>query len=135
MPVRYYPIILERGSEGLHATFPDLPGLIAFGETKVAVTANAEAGLALHIAGMIEDGVDIPEPSDIDQVPADPEVEEAGRLLVRGELPGRAVRVNVTFDEALLAAIDAEAKRRDTSRAGFLAAAARREIAQQGNTR
>lgn len=135
MPVRYYPIILEHGAEGFHATFPDFPGLIAFGDTKAALTANAETGLALHIAGMIEDAGEIPEPSDIDRVPADPEVEEAGRLLVRGELPGRAVRIDVTFDEALLAAIDAEAKRREISRAGFLAAAARREIAQRGDTR
>lgn len=88
MPARYYPIILEHGTEGFHATFPDFPGLIAFGDTKAALTANAEAGLALHIVGMIEDGDEIPEPSDIDQVPADPEVEEAGRLLVRGEIRG-----------------------------------------------
>lgn len=131
MPARYYPLILTAGSEGLHATFPDFPGLTAIGASKEAVLANAEAGLALHIAGMIEDNTDIPAPSDIDTVPADNAAPEAGRLLVRADLPGRAVRVNITFDEALLAAIDAEAKRRDTTRAGFLAAAARQELAKQ----
>lgn len=132
MSSRYYPIILERTEDGLNATFPDFPGLTAFGVNAADVVAHAETGLALHIAGMIEDGDNIPEPSDIDAAPVDEEAPpEAGRLLVRADLPGRAVRVNVTIDEALLAAIDAEAKLRDTSRSGFLAAAARRELAQR----
>lgn len=132
MAARYFPIILERTDDGLHATFPDFPGLTAFGATAADVVANAEAGLALHIAGMIEDGDAIPSPSDLDAVPVDQDAPpEAGRLLVRADLPGKAVRVNVTLDESLLAAIDAEARNRDTSRSGFLAAAARREIAQR----
>lgn len=127
----YYPIILERTDDGLHASFPDFPGCIAFGINKAAVAADAEAALALHLVGMVEDGATIPTPSDIDAVPTDPEVEEAGRLLVRAELPGKAVRITITFEESLLAAIDAEATRRDTTRAGFLAGLARRELAQQ----
>lgn len=130
MAVRYYPAILERTTDGLAVTFPDFPGCVTAGANAEAAAANAEAALALHIAGMSEDGDSIPLPTQLEQVPVDPEVEEAGRLMVRAELPGRAVRVNITIEEGLLAAIDAEAKRRDTSRSGFLAAAARREIGQ-----
>ncbi|AWK88576.1 type II toxin-antitoxin system HicB family antitoxin [Azospirillum thermophilum] len=130
MVAAYYPLILERTADGLHGSFPDVPGCIAFGASKAELVANAEAALALHFAGIVEDGDPIPAPSDLDAAAADPEVAEAGRLLVRAELPGKAVRINVTLEEGLLAAIDAEARRRDTSRSGFLAAAARRELAQ-----
>ena len=131
MPARYYVAILDRVSDGLTVTFPDFPGCVSGGATYEQTAAEAEAALALHIAGMLEDGDAIPQPTPMDQIDADPESgPEAGRLLVRAELPGRAVRVNITLDEGLLAAIDGEAKRRDTSRSGFLAAAARRELAQ-----
>lgn len=135
MGVRYYPAILERVENGLTVSFPDFRGCVAFGEDFESVAANAEAALSLHLAGMIEDGNNIPEPSRLEDIPADPEVSEAGRLLVRAELPGKAVRVNISLEEGLLAAIDAEAKRRDTSRSGFLAAAARRELVQQAASR
>jgi predicted RNase H-like HicB family nuclease len=131
MPVRYYPAILERTSSGLHASFPDFPGCTAFGETFEDAAASAESGLALHLAGMVEDGDSIPQPSPLDGPPVDPEAPEAGRLLVRVELPGRVVRVNITMDEGLLAAVDAAARQRETSRSGFLATAARRALTEE----
>jgi hypothetical protein len=54
---------------------------------------------------------------------ATPEVDEAARLLVPVELPGRAVRANVTIEEALLARIDAAAAARGMTRSAFLARA------------
>lgn len=76
-----------------------------------------EAALALHIAGMLEDGDDIPEPIPMDRIEEDPESgPKVGRPLVKAELSGKAVRVNITLDEGLLSAIDGEAKRRETSR-------------------
>jgi len=41
---------------------------------------------------------------------------------------GRSVRANVSFDAALLEAIDAAAKQRGLSRSAFLASAARGKI-------
>jgi hypothetical protein len=55
----------------------------------------------------------------------DPEVDEAARILVRGERPGKAVRVQITMDEGLVAAIDRVAG----NRSGFLADAARAALA------
>lgn len=130
MAVRYYPAIVERGPSGFGVFFPDFPGCVSAGETLENVARNAEEALGLHIAGMAEDGDPLPEPSVFDAVPVDPDVNEAARLMVRAELPGRSVRVNMTMDEGLLAAVDKEAKRRDMSRSGLLALAARRELAQ-----
>jgi hypothetical protein len=44
---------------------------------------------------------------------------------VRGERPGRSLRINVSLDEGLIAAIDRVAK----NRSGFLADAARAALA------
>lgn len=55
----------------------------------------------------------------------DADIEEAARILVRVALPGKSVRLNITLDEGLVAAIDRVAK----NRSGFLAEAARRELA------
>ncbi len=78
---------------------------------------------------MVEDGDPIPDPASLDRVSTDPEVREVARLLVRAELPGKAVRLNITLDEGLLAAVDRAARARGFTRSGFLAEAARRLLA------
>ncbi|UEM01772.1 type II toxin-antitoxin system HicB family antitoxin [Skermanella rosea] len=128
MSVRYFPAIVEQGSDGFYVSFPDVPGCVSHGATLEELAANAEAALALHLAESAEDGRDLPVPSALGDTPVDPDEPEVCRLLVRAELPGKSVRINISMDEGLLTAIDAEAKRRDTSRSGFLSAAARREL-------
>jgi predicted RNase H-like HicB family nuclease len=130
MAIRYYPAIIERSADGFFASFPDVPGCVAHARTSEDLAAVAESVLAMHLAGLAEDGEPIPEPSHVEDVPRDPEVSEVARLLVRAELPGKAVRVNISIEEGLLASLDAEVKRRQTTRSGFLAAAVRRELAQ-----
>ena len=51
--------------------------------------------------------------------------EVALRTLVRVELPGRAVRLSITMDEALAGAVDRAAAAQGFTRSGFLAEAAR----------
>lgn len=128
MAVRYYPAVLERVSDGFSVFFPDLPGLASAGDTTEDAAAKAEAALTLHIRGMLEDGEAIPEPTPLEAVERDPEVDEFARILVRAELPGRAVRVNMSIEEGLLAAIDATAQRMGKSRSAFVADAARTAI-------
>lgn len=125
MPVRYFPAIVEKAEEGFGAFFPDLPGCTSGGDTIEQAAANAEEALALHLAGMAEDRETIPAPTPFDRIERDPEVNEVARLLVRVEMPGRVVRVNITFDEGLLAATDAAAARLGQTRSGFLAEAVR----------
>ena len=54
--------------------------------------------------------------------------EVALRTLVRVELPGRAVRLSITMDEALAGAVDRAAAAQGFTRSGFLAEAARRML-------
>lgn len=124
----YYPAIIERDTEGFGVFFPDLPGCTSGGATIQDAAQQAEEALDMHLTGMVEDGEPLPEPSDIAAIVVDPDVDEAARLLVRGERPGRSVRVQVSIDEGLLARIDKVAK----NRSGFLADAARAALAARG---
>jgi hypothetical protein len=81
--------------------------------------------LQAHIDMATEHREAVPEPYSLDAIQADPDVVEAARILVRADPPGRAVRVNITLPEDLLAAVDRYATRTGYSRSGLLAQAAR----------
>jgi hypothetical protein len=85
---------------------------------------NAEEGLRGHLELLVEEGLEIPQPSERDAIKCDPEVSEAARILVRAEIPSsKAVRVNVMLPD-LLRRIDQRTK----NRSGFLAQAAERAL-------
>jgi predicted RNase H-like HicB family nuclease len=105
--------------------FPDLPRCTSAGDTATEAAINAEEALAGHLLVSEEYGDELGEPSEIDRIKVDPEVEEVARILVRGERKGKAVRINITLDEGLVAAIDKVAE----NRSGFLAEAARAALA------
>ncbi len=67
-------------------SFPDLPGCISAGTTLDDARAMAEEALALHLAGLMEDGEAIPDPSGLDVVMAD----EANRDGVAVFIPASA---------------------------------------------
>lgn len=128
MPMRYYPAVIERGLDGFGVFFPDFPGCVSAGDTTEEAAANAEAALAMHLGAMLRDKDPIPHPTPIERVERDPEVQEVARILVRAEIPGKVIRVNITMDEGLLSAADAAASRRGQTRSAFLAEAVRAAI-------
>lgn len=71
-----YPAIVERAETGFGVSFPDFPGCVAKGDTLDLALLNAESALALHVEGLLEDGATLPEPSAVDAVSLDPEVDE-----------------------------------------------------------
>ncbi len=58
-----YAIVIERAGANYSAYVPDLPGCVATGATQVEVEALLRGAIELHIAGMREDDLPIPEPS------------------------------------------------------------------------
>ena len=58
-----YPMIIERGERNYSAYFPDLPGCIATAKTLDELKQRMREALELHLRGMREDGLPIPEPS------------------------------------------------------------------------
>lgn len=125
MAIVVYPAIVERAAEGFSVYFPDLPGCTSAGRTEQEAFTNAEEALSGHLLVSAQNNEDVPAPSSLDDIPHDPEVDEVGRILVRAEKPGKSVRLNITLDECLVAAIDRVAR----NRSGFLAEAARVQLA------
>src|SRR5438552_11296528 len=97
MATACYTAILERAGKGFSIFFPDVPGCVSAGDTERETLENAEEALSFHFDEMVRAGEPIPPSSD--NIPRDPEVEEFCRALVRVELPGKAVRLNITMDE------------------------------------
>ncbi len=59
--MKKYLVIFEKASDNLSAYSPDLPGCIATGGTREEAKENIRAAIALHINGLREDGLPIPE--------------------------------------------------------------------------
>ncbi len=57
-----YVAILEPIGANFSAYLPDVPGCVATGRTREATRRNLTTALALHIAGLREDGLPVPEP-------------------------------------------------------------------------
>jgi predicted RNase H-like HicB family nuclease len=60
--MREYVVIFERGAKSWGAYVPDLPGCVAAGKTKEEAAELIRGAIKMHIEGMIEDGVPVPEP-------------------------------------------------------------------------
>lgn len=120
-----YPAIIERAGEGFSVFFPDLPGCTSYGATVTEAALNAEEALDGHLLVSAQHGDEVSDPSALEDIEQDPEVDEVARLLVRADKPGKSVRLNITMDEGLVAAIDRVAK----NRSGFLSEAARAALA------
>jgi predicted RNase H-like HicB family nuclease len=114
------------------ASFPDFPGATTVAGDLDALYRKAAEVLAFHVGGMAEDGDDIPTPRTLEALRGDPafRADSEGALigLVEADLPGKAVRVNVTIEEGLLRRIDQAAQASGESRSGFLAEAAKAQL-------
>lgn len=122
-----YPAQIEGGPKSFGAWFVDFPGCVSAGDTIADAIEGAHEALALHVSGMIEDGEPIPQPSS-------PTLEEGSVVvaMIGVTLPGKAIRINITMDEGLVAAIDRVA----SNRSSFLADAARTALsARNGGAR
>lgn len=131
MAIVLYPAIIERAGEGFSVFFPDLPGCTSYGATVTEAALNAEEALDGHLLVSVQHGDELADPSALEDIGQDPEADEVARLLVRADKPGKAVRLNITMDEGLVAAIDRVAK----NRSGFLAEAARAALAAKREVR
>jgi predicted RNase H-like HicB family nuclease len=61
--MRRYAIVIEDAGTNLAAYVPDLPGCVATGESEKQVERLIREAIALHLEGMMEDGLPIPEPT------------------------------------------------------------------------
>lgn len=60
--MKKYLIIIEMNETSYSAYSPDLPGWVATGSTKEEVERNMQEAVELHVIGLLDDGLPIPEP-------------------------------------------------------------------------
>lgn len=130
-------MLVHEENGALGASFPDFPGCTTVARDLDALYRKAAEVLAFHVAGMVEDGLPLPEVRGLSALRDDATFrEDAADATLVGvvsvELPGgRAVRLNITLDEATLERVDRAAKASGQSRSGYLAAAARLRMEQE----
>ena len=105
-------------------SFPDLPGCITAGKTLEEAREMAVEALTFHLAGMVEDGEPVPEPSTLDQLAHDPAMKGAVAFLVSAEAPEKTARINITARESQIQAIDKLAKKNGMTRSAYMVQAA-----------
>ena len=131
-----YPIVVhkEKGTD-YGVTVPDLPGCFSAGSTMDEAIAMAREAIELHLEGLIEEGMPIPEPASIERHKANPDYADGVWAIVTvaaSNLRVRAQRVNITLPERVLDAVDRYAKTHGETRSGLLARAAVHYMADQG---
>lgn len=125
----YIALIHKDADSDYGVSFPDFPGLVTAGRTLDEAQAMAEEALAFHVEGLAEDGEALPKPASVEAVMSDPAARDGVVTLISLKPAAtRAVRVNVTLPEDVLARIDRYAEDHGLTRSGFLAHAARRAM-------
>jgi predicted RNase H-like HicB family nuclease len=101
--------------------FPDFPGCVTAGRTLEEARRMAAEALAVHIAGMIEDGEMVPDPSTLDALANDPNMRGAVAVLVSVEpATEKTVRINITARKSQIEAIDQLAVKAGLTRSAFM---------------
>ncbi|MEQ8250806.1 MAG: type II toxin-antitoxin system HicB family antitoxin [Oceanibaculum nanhaiense] len=116
----------DKGSD-YGVEFPDVPGCVTAGHSIEEAKAMAAEALAGHLQMLLEEGLPVPAPSDMDMLAGDPHRGDAVMLLVEVS-PDllKAERVNVMIPRHLLGRIDAAS---GGNRSRFLAEAAEEKLA------
>lgn len=130
----FYPVAIIgpiTPDHAFSAIFPDLLGCNSAGDSAEDAFANAVEAVTEHLGLLAEEGDHIPAPSSLEEARAMVEADAqpgdgpvVALLLAPVEMPGRALRLNVTLDENLVQRIDAVT----SNRSAFLADAARAEL-------
>jgi len=130
-----FALAIEKGDDK-HAygvTVPDIPGCFSAGDTFEEAVKNAREAIEGHLEVLCEDGVDIPQASDISVHIGNPEFDGYVWALVDVDITpylGKSQKVNVTLPDLLIKQIDDVVARVPAykSRSGFLATAALHEL-------
>ena len=61
--MRRFLIVVEKAESNFSAYSPDLPGCVATGSTPEETRTRMQAAIAMHVEGLREDRLPVPEPS------------------------------------------------------------------------
>ena len=63
--MKRYAIVIEKAASNYAAYVPDLPGCVATGATVEETERLLREAISLHLDGLLQDGLPIPEPSSV----------------------------------------------------------------------
>ncbi len=129
----YIAVVHKEPTSDYGVSFPDFPGCITAGKSIDEAKDLAYEALLLHLEGLREDGQQLPAPTNLEDIIADPENADAVAFLVVSvpDTQGKAKRINITIPEETLRRVDMAAKRRGLSRSSFLTRAAQAVMEQE----
>lgn len=126
-----YPVYVHKDADSAYGiTFPDFPGCFSAADELTDLPRMAQEAVEVYFEG---EKMAIPEPSAPEEWQDDERFQGGYWMLLDIDLSRistRAVRVNVSLPECLVARIDEAAEARHLSRSAFLALAAQHEMAQ-----
>src|SRR2546423_4092242 len=106
----YIALLRKEPDTDYGGEFPDFPGCVTAGKDLTEAQTMAEEALELHIEGMIADGDQLPAPSSLEEIMADPENRQTIALLVTVPVqPTETVHLDLALPEATLREVDAHA--------------------------
>src|SRR3989338_8586135 len=119
--------LAEKIDDGYTVFFPDFPGFGSAGDSLEEARKNVKEGLITHIELTLEEGLSIPKPTSLDLIMKLPDAKGCIPLIIPIIVPsGKAQRINITIDSALLNAIDIVASNQHKTRSALLTEAAKR---------
>ena len=123
-----FPIIIHKEpTSDYGVTVPDLPGCFSAGSTMDETLIMAKEAIELHLEGLCEEGLPIPEPGTVEQHRGNPDYRDGIWAVVSVDtrnLRLKAKRINITMPERVLNAIDRYANSHNETRSGLLVKAA-----------
>jgi predicted RNase H-like HicB family nuclease len=63
--MKRYAIVVEKAPSNFAAYVPDLPGCVATGATVAETERRLREAIQIHVQGLREDGLPVPEPSSV----------------------------------------------------------------------
>ena len=63
--MKNYLVVIEPTGTGFSAYSPDLPGCVSAGKTRAATEKRMRDAIAMHIEGLREEGLAVPEPQSV----------------------------------------------------------------------
>lgn len=103
-------------AEGWSLFFPDL-ACITGADDLPQLAAMAREALQLHLTSFIDDGEEVPRPSDLQVLRADPEYADLLPMFVEVDLDGPPTAVVISLPQAVLSQVDNVAQARGLTRA------------------
>lgn len=130
----YIAVIHKEKTSDFGVSFPDFPGCVTAGKTVDDARVMAAEALGGHVVLLLEEGLALPEPARLEAVLKDRDFAGAAAyFIVDVDVPKhQPVRFNASMDATLLSRIDQKASEIGMTRSGFLAEAARKELAGRG---